>query len=76
MLTMVLIGGVALIVGATTLVRPQLLRGILKLEDSEAAAYGLRIGAVMLAVFGLLLIALPIAYLQSEPLDLNQSMPR
>ncbi|HEX2803657.1 MAG TPA: hypothetical protein VHN55_06710 [Sphingomicrobium sp.] len=56
------IGIVALGVGLTTLVRPAITRRLLGLADSEAATYALRIGGMMMAAFGLVLVLFVAAF--------------
>ena len=61
-LVMLVIGILALGVGATTLVRPSITRGLLGIRESEPATYALRIGGMMLAVFGLVLVLFVAAF--------------
>ena len=61
-LVMLIIGILALGVGATTLVRPSITRGLLGIAESEPATYALRIGGMMLAVFGLVLVLFVAAF--------------
>lgn len=63
------IGVPLLVAGIVTLVRPALVRGLLGMPDSEAAAYGLRIAGMMVAAFGLLLAGFSIAYRLSAPAE-------
>ena len=59
---MLVIGLLALGFGATTLFRPSITRGLLGIAESEPATYGLRIGGMMLAVFGLVLVMFVAAF--------------
>ena len=54
----VVLGAATLAIGATTLLRPAFVRGLVGLKDNEAATYGLRIGGAMVAAFGLALVVL------------------
>ncbi|MBB5711552.1 hypothetical protein [Sphingomonas xinjiangensis] len=49
------IGGAAGATGLATMVKPALAREALRLADTEAAAYALRIGGMMLLALGLFL---------------------
>ena len=68
-----LVGAAALLAGLTTLLRPSLVRALLGVKDSEPAKYGLLIGGMMLAAFGVLLGGFAIGYSTVKPLDFNQS---
>ena len=57
----VLVGAVALAAGVAALVSPALARRLLNLPDGEAATYGLRIGGMMVATFGLILVVFVLA---------------
>lgn len=54
----VAVGALTLAIGATALLRPAFVRGLVGIEDNDAATYGLRIGGAMVAAFGLALIVL------------------
>ncbi len=51
-----IIGIVTLGVGLTTLLRPSITRRLLGIGPSEGATYALRMGGMMLAAFGLVLV--------------------
>ena len=68
-----LVGAAALLAGLTTLLRPSLARALLGVKASESAKYGLLIGGMMLAAFGVLLGGFAIGYSTVKPLDFNQS---
>ena len=53
---MLVIGVVTLGLGLTTLLRPSITRSLLGMPDHEATTYILRIGGMMVAVFGLVLV--------------------
>jgi hypothetical protein len=53
---MLIIGIVALGLGLTTLVRPSITRRLLGVPDHEATTYILRMGGMMVTVFGLVLV--------------------
>jgi hypothetical protein len=57
----VVVGAVALAAGGTTLARPDVARRLLGVPEGEAATYGLRIGGMMVASFGLILVAFVLA---------------
>ena len=59
---MLVIGILALGVGLTTLVRPSITRGLLGVAESPASTYGLRIGGMMMAAFGLVLVLFVAAF--------------
>ncbi len=59
---MLVIGIVALGLGLTTLLRPSITRSLLSMPDHDATAYVLRIGGMMAAVFGLLLVLFVAAF--------------
>jgi hypothetical protein len=59
---MLIIGIVALGFGATTLFRPSVTRRLLSMPESEATTYVLRIGGMMVAVFGLVLVLFVAAF--------------
>ena len=68
---MLAIGLLALGFGSTTLLKPSVTRRLLGIAPSDAATYALRIGGMMLAVFGLVLVlfvgaftATPVTYPQ------------
>lgn len=61
-LLMLVIGMVALGVGLTTLVRPSITRGLLGMQESDAATYVLRIAGMMLTAFGLVLLLFVAAF--------------
>ena len=68
-----LVGASALVTGLTTLLRPSLVRALFGMKASEPAKYGLLIGGMMLAAFGVLLGGFAIGYSTVKPLDFNQS---
>lgn len=68
-----LVGAAALLAGLTTLLRPSLVRALFGMKASEPAKYGLLIGGMMLAAFGVLLGGFAIGYSTVRPLDFNQS---
>lgn len=49
-------GIVALLVGSVILLRPSVARRLLRLTDSEPAAYALRMAGAMIGAFGLVLV--------------------
>jgi len=53
-----MIGGL----GLTLLVKPAAVRGLLRIEDSEAATYGLRIGGAMILAAALFLAGFTTAW--------------
>jgi uncharacterized protein YjeT (DUF2065 family) len=53
---MLIIGIVALGAGLTTLFRPSITQRLLKMPDHEATTYVLRMGGMMVTVFGLVLV--------------------
>jgi hypothetical protein len=59
---MLVIGIVALGLGLTTLLRPSITRSLLSMPDHEATSYVLRIGGMMVAVFGLVLVLFVAAF--------------
>jgi hypothetical protein len=59
---MLVIGIVALGLGLTTLLRPSITRSLLGMPDHEATTYILRIGGMMVAVFGLVLVLFVAAF--------------
>ena len=63
----------ALLVGLVMLLRPSLVRALLRINPSEPAQYGLLIAGMMLAAFGVLLAGFAIGYSTVKPLDFNQS---
>ena len=63
----------ALLVGLVMLLRPSLVRALLRINPSEPAQYGLLIAGMMLAAFGMLLGGFAIGYSTVKPLDFNQS---
>ena len=72
-LVFTLVGASALVTGLITLLRPSLVRALLRIEPSEPAKQGLLIAGMMLAAFGMLLGGFAIGYSMVKPLDLNQS---
>lgn len=71
-----LVGGVALIAGLITLLRPSLVRALLHIQPSEPAQHGLLIAGMMLAAFGILLAGFAIGYATTRPLDLTTNGAR
>ncbi|WP_293941432.1 hypothetical protein [Sphingomonas sp.] len=63
----------ALLVGLVMLLRPSLVRALLRIKPSEPAKQGLLIAGMMLAAFGMLLAGFAIGYSTVRPLDFNQS---
>ena len=63
----VLAGLPLLAIGLAALLRPSLVRGLLRIPDSEAATYALRIAGMMVAALGLILAAFSITYRLSAP---------
>ena len=59
---MLVIGIVTLGLGLTTLLRPSITRSLLGMPDHEATTYILRIGGMMVAVFGLVLVLFVAAF--------------
>jgi hypothetical protein len=59
---MLVIGVVTLGLGLTTLLRPSITRSLLGMPDHEATTYILRIGGMMVAVFGLVLVLFVAAF--------------
>jgi hypothetical protein len=59
---MLIIGVVTLALGLTTLLRPSITRSLLGMPDHEATTYILRIGGMMVAVFGLVLVLFVAAF--------------
>ena len=59
---MLIIGVLALGLGLTTLLRPSITRSLLGMPDHEATTYILRIGGMMVAVFGLVLVLFVAAF--------------
>jgi hypothetical protein len=53
---MLIVGILALGLGLTTLVRPSITRRLLGMPDAEATTYILRMGGMMVTVFGLVLV--------------------
>lgn len=53
---MLIVGIVALGAGLTTLFRPSITRSLLKMPEHEATTYVLRMGGMMVTVFGLVLV--------------------
>jgi uncharacterized protein YjeT (DUF2065 family) len=53
---MLIVGILALGLGLTTLVRPSVTRRLLGMPDHEATTYVLRMGGMMVTVFGLVLV--------------------
>lgn len=53
---MLIVGILALGAGLMTLVRPSVTRRLLKMPDHEATTYVLRMGGMMVTVFGLVLV--------------------
>ena len=72
-LLVTLVGATFLGAGLVTLLRPSLVRALLRIEPSEPAKQGLLIAGMMLAAFGMLLGGFAIGYSMVKPLDLNQS---
>lgn len=68
-----LVGATFLGAGLVTLLRPSLVRALLRIKPSEPAKQGLLIAGMMLAAFGMLLAGFAIGYSMVRPLDLNQS---
>ena len=64
-LVMLVIGIVALGLGLTTLFKPSITRGLLGMPEGEGATYALRIGGMMLAAFGLVLVLFVAAFTAS-----------
>jgi len=62
---MLIIGIVTLGVGLTTLLRPSVTRSLLGMPVHEATTYVLRIGGMMVAVFGLVLVLFVAAFTAS-----------
>ena len=69
-LVFTLAGGIALLLGLVTLLRPALIRRLIGAKDSEPAKYGLLIAGMMLAAFGLLLAGFAIGFTTAKPLDM------
>jgi hypothetical protein len=61
-LLFVVVGALTMLVGGTALVRPALARQLLHLPEHEATVYGLRIGGMMVATFGLVLLVFVIVF--------------
>jgi hypothetical protein len=61
-LVMLVIGLLALGFGLTTLVRPSITRALLGMPQTDATTYVLRIGGMMVAVFGLVLVLFVAAF--------------
>jgi hypothetical protein len=59
---MLVIGVVTLGLGLTTLLRPSITRSLLGMPNHEATIYILRIGGMMVAVFGLVLVLFVAAF--------------
>jgi hypothetical protein len=59
---MLIVGIVALGLGLTTLLRPSITRNLLGMPQHEATTYILRIGGMMVAVFGLVLVLFVAAF--------------
>jgi hypothetical protein len=59
---MLVIGILALGLGATTLLRPSITRNLLGMPQHEATTYVLRMGGMMVAVFGLVLVLFVAAF--------------
>ena len=59
---MLVLGIVTLGLGLTTLLRPSITRSLLGMPDHEATTYILRIGGMMVAVFGLVLVLFVAAF--------------
>ena len=53
---MLIVGILALGLGLTTLIRPSVTRRLLGMPDHEATTYVLRMGGMMVTVFGLVLV--------------------
>lgn len=69
-------GGIALLLGLVTLLRPALIRRLIGAKDSEPAKYGLLIAGMMMAAFGLLLAGFAIGFTTTRPLDMNMGASR
>ena len=61
-LLFVIVGLATMAAGTAALVRPSLIRTLIGLPDAEAAAYVLRIGGMMVATFGLVLVLFVIVF--------------
>ena len=59
---MLIVGILALGLGLTTLLRPSITRSLLGMPDHEATTYILRMGGMMVAVFGLVLVLFVAAF--------------
>jgi hypothetical protein len=57
-----ILGILTLGVGLVTLLQPSVTRRLLGLADSEGATYALRIGGMMIAAFGLVLVLFVAAF--------------
>ena len=75
-LVFTLAGGIALLLGLVTLLRPALIRRLIGAKDSEPAKYGLLIAGMMMAAFGLLLAGFAIGFTTARPLDMNMGASR
>ena len=65
----------ALLAGLVMLLRPSLVRGLLRINPSEPAQYGLLIAGMMLAAFGILLGGFAVGYATTKPLDMSAPAP-
>ena len=59
---MLIVGILALGLGLTTLLRPSITRSLLGMPDHEATTYILRMGGMMVTVFGLVLVLFVAAF--------------
>ena len=63
----IIVGLPLLALGLLTLLRPDMIRRLLDMPDTDAATYALRIAGMMIAAFGLVLAGFSIAYRLSAP---------
>ena len=61
-LLFVIAGAIAMLAGGTALLRPAVARRLLGLPDHEGTVYALRIGGMMAASFGLVLVAFVVTF--------------